>query len=1217
MADRIQQRRDTAARWAQYNPVLLEGEVGYVTDDSNQYKIGDGVHTWNELPLRGFDGTLVHELGDSKTAAMSQKGVTYVTNAIDRVLNGASRFALEYKLGDEITLVVKSSTYLNKSGAEITGISSFTVGEYSLTEDDRNTNSYLVCDFIFAGASAIAVAYYDSGDNFIGTHDFTGLKGTEAYEIKTILRTDEKVAKIKLCAYRSSPKLYRMYSNDNRDYLRVAFGSDIFPNIIKPDSIEAEKRISSNGTIVNNQNASVGVFNDLSNIDKIAVYSFTNQSINNIAYYDADDNLLSIANGNKTTEYQYVLLQKPELATKARVCWVDKLSDAGYTQTCVHTIFAAKQMNGYEKAEQLYFDKAPITNIWRDGSLTDTDMKIISSIKKCILKVPQERINDRFIIVAIGWGDTTHFDQPTMCFGIYDLDSRDLNLDGNWVLRFSLSYESDEEIGIKSYHVDNEKVKAEICVDFLKLKKLFPQNPSIKWNAAGDFLFVTPEINFNDFKDALGNNKHLGVNQQGLTLNVFDYVDNINRILLSSKEGSEITNVTVKESTYLNSNGKEVTGESFKDFFVTEYSYTDSDRLSNCAIVCDFNIAGTAAYAIAYYDKDDNFLFRHPIQGLAGGSNYYRSKMLLHKYNGIAKVKLSGYKEKPKLFSIPLYGVEDSNISSIKNIIGDYSSINDYTSIQDSLTQVDGYYLNNDGVVSKMNNFAYTDYYSAENIVSLRVDTRLGSVLGIIFWYDDYKNILSSVTPKVPSDGVVKSVYSEKPEGAVWFRTSYYTRDRLDVNVYAASKKKDLITYVNENNRSYSTPIDNLKRIIFVPIYGQSLSVGGESNPAISTVQKYNSLKFNTGVSSRPSSPDLVTSFVPLTETSVETSSSGTGEMFIEALMRENALYAYSTRWNNVQLLFVCPGLGSSSIEYLSNDKEGGHYNYFKNCLQAAKNICDANGYTIEVPAWCWIQGETDIKEGNSKSVYYEALLSLQNKINSDVKSIIGQTNDVKCICYQTGCQCLYTQNYDFNNNQMDVLTAQMEAVRDNDAFMASVPMYMMDHVIRANIHITNISEKLLGAYQGYVLKRYLIDKEMNKGVCPLSFTVSENNILVKYSVPCSPLEFDINYVRETKNMGYTCIKPDNSDIIESVSLYNDTVTIHCSESPVGCKLRYALNGESIAIPPSSKTGNSGREYGGRGNLRDSQGYHVYKDIEGIKYPLHNWAYAFEMIINS
>lgn len=83
MADRIQQRRDTAAKWAQYNPTLLEGEVGYVLDEPNQYKIGDGVHAWNELPLRGFDGTLVHELGDSETSAMSQKGVTEVANKIN------------------------------------------------------------------------------------------------------------------------------------------------------------------------------------------------------------------------------------------------------------------------------------------------------------------------------------------------------------------------------------------------------------------------------------------------------------------------------------------------------------------------------------------------------------------------------------------------------------------------------------------------------------------------------------------------------------------------------------------------------------------------------------------------------------------------------------------------------------------------------------------------------------------------------------------------------------------------------------------------------------------------------------------------------------------------------------------------------------------------------------------------------------------------------
>ena len=73
MADRIQVRRDTAARWKQYNPVLLEGEQGFETD-TDQYKMGDGVHKWDELPYRG--GPFLQQRGNSTTGAMSQDAVT-------------------------------------------------------------------------------------------------------------------------------------------------------------------------------------------------------------------------------------------------------------------------------------------------------------------------------------------------------------------------------------------------------------------------------------------------------------------------------------------------------------------------------------------------------------------------------------------------------------------------------------------------------------------------------------------------------------------------------------------------------------------------------------------------------------------------------------------------------------------------------------------------------------------------------------------------------------------------------------------------------------------------------------------------------------------------------------------------------------------------------------------------------------------------------------
>ena len=72
----MKQRLDTKANWASQNPVLLAGELGIVSDYPNLYKVGDGVTAWNDLPLRGFDGNIVQELGDSATSVMSQKAIT-------------------------------------------------------------------------------------------------------------------------------------------------------------------------------------------------------------------------------------------------------------------------------------------------------------------------------------------------------------------------------------------------------------------------------------------------------------------------------------------------------------------------------------------------------------------------------------------------------------------------------------------------------------------------------------------------------------------------------------------------------------------------------------------------------------------------------------------------------------------------------------------------------------------------------------------------------------------------------------------------------------------------------------------------------------------------------------------------------------------------------------------------------------------------------------
>ena len=73
---RIQESVYTKAEWEVANPILLKGEKGFVSDDPNLFKIGDGVTAWNNLPWRGYTGTIAQITGYSENAVMSQKATS-------------------------------------------------------------------------------------------------------------------------------------------------------------------------------------------------------------------------------------------------------------------------------------------------------------------------------------------------------------------------------------------------------------------------------------------------------------------------------------------------------------------------------------------------------------------------------------------------------------------------------------------------------------------------------------------------------------------------------------------------------------------------------------------------------------------------------------------------------------------------------------------------------------------------------------------------------------------------------------------------------------------------------------------------------------------------------------------------------------------------------------------------------------------------------------
>lgn len=165
MATKIQMRHDTASNWQKANPVLMEGEMGIVMDDPQQYKIGDGVHSWNELPLRGFDGTLVHTIGNSQTFAISQQGVCNITGLSEYEIFSSSK---QYYAGDIVNYNGLLYRFGQNHNGEWIGTDAIetSLKEIQSHELNRKSNSFFAASakFIKKNFNGILDIWLESGE---------------------------------------------------------------------------------------------------------------------------------------------------------------------------------------------------------------------------------------------------------------------------------------------------------------------------------------------------------------------------------------------------------------------------------------------------------------------------------------------------------------------------------------------------------------------------------------------------------------------------------------------------------------------------------------------------------------------------------------------------------------------------------------------------------------------------------------------------------------------------------------------------------------------------------------------------------------------------------------------------------------------------------------------------------------------------------------------
>ncbi len=403
-----------------------------------------------------------------------------------------------------------------------------------------------------------------------------------------------------------------------------------------------------------------------------------------------------------------------------------------------------------------------------------------------------------------------------------------------------------------------------------------------------------------------------------------------------------------------------------------------------------------------------------------------------------------------------------------------------------------------------------------------------------------------------------------------------------------------ITTYIIINEQK--TDVEG-KVVVCIPVYGQSLALGEEAERL-------------TDLSSLGSDGRIVTENID------DKFGYFDGSSFRQYLKRlfhyrkrsfELSVYAMAEELSH-QLgpdTVICTfpgGQGATALAHLSRGTSP--YQRFLDDISKACRIADKGGCRrFYVPAVCFMQGESDIADYPDTD-YKQLLLQFKDDINNDIKGITHQTEDVRIIVYQANSltRAERFQALNYNCRETRVPQTFVDLLLTDSLFWASGPTYPYP-AVREVVHIDGKSQQQMGRLEALSAMAIMRHQPRITGLLPIGTEYTDSDVVVHFSVPHPPLVFDTIQVSKASNYGFSVITPANSDIATSAIIAGNSVRIRCSSSPIDARIRYAVNGDHMK---------SGNQHGPRGNLRDSQG-----DSISSAYPLHNWAYQFDIPIDS
>lgn len=381
--------------------------------------------------------------------------------------------------------------------------------------------------------------------------------------------------------------------------------------------------------------------------------------------------------------------------------------------------------------------------------------------------------------------------------------------------------------------------------------------------------------------------------------------------------------------------------------------------------------------------------------------------------------------------------------------------------------------------------------------------------------------------------------------------------------------------------------------------YGQSLIVGSQGLPVLSTTQPYSNITFTAGpkatkAGSLGNNPGTG-GFKPLVEdTASGDGNTGRGETHCSAMANglvELAAIENAIPTANLSIFASTAGHGGYTAAQLDWGNSSTWSQVLRDHMTEAKANATALGKTISLQFMPIAQGESD--SATSYASYQATWRNIQTNASTFAKTTFGQTNDVPFLWYQTP-----------RNEQIQ--RAQIDMCLTDAGHMFVTPIFFMPPD-SDDTHLTNVGYQWMGRYFARAGKQILIDGNEPDFLKPISITRRGRVVRWRWRVPRLPLVLrsDTTAFYETTDKGFRFVDDNGTVSISSIVVDGSDVIITLGADPVGTlKGRIGLDYHAAASPWDTEFTH---------NLTDSTPDTVR--INGTTYPMYHVAPACEMTV--